>query len=126
MRIVKQITESRWGSVSVASLEEDHKLYGVLLGKHAPPQPERFRGMVEESYQEWVSKYQQSIAYPSDDIPEMLVPFANQLFGSMLATVEMLPEGKELSFPELVELHDVLAVKFASFLRSGNLLTERG
>jgi len=117
------VENAKWAKVEASPIEG--KRYGVLLGKHAPQNPERFREQVTESYLSLVERYGKSISLPSDEIPALLQEYANRLYGSMLIMLESIPDPSKLEFEELVQIHDLLLDKFAPFSQTGNLIKER-
>jgi hypothetical protein len=121
---LQQVEHSRWNQMGSAMQvqTEPVECYGVLLGKHGPSDPERFQEMVLESYEQWVQAYQKAMVFP--DVPEWLVETAHAVYGSMVVTVESIPEGTTLSFAKLVEVHDVLATRFARFSIAGKALKQ--
>lgn len=118
----KQVEHARWHQVAPGK-ESEFPRYGILLGKHGPSEPERFQEMVLESYQQIVEAYGKSLQMP-EQVPAYLEETAHQIYGSMLSTYENIPEGSTLSFPQLVELHDFLADKFARFSMAGKALIQ--
>lgn len=119
----KQIERSYWARASkvigTGTTATDVETFSVLLGEHAPPEPERFKPMVEDSYKLIVEQYVKSIS-DIGYIPDHLQETAYRIHGSRLETIELIPKAESLDFQALVETHDLLVSWVAKFHESGN------